>query len=843
MTGSEIRRRFLLHFERRDHLVIPSASLIPVDDPTTLFNSAGMQPLQPFFQGLREPPAPRLASAQKCFRTADLEEVGRTDRHHTFFEMLGNFAPTGAYFKETAIPLAWELITDAEQGFGLPRTRLRVTTHPSDEQARELWRSETDLHPAWIYSNEDNWWGLELGPCGPDSEIWWDRGEGVGCGRPDCYPDHCERFLEFWNLVFPQFDRQPDGSLPALAAPAIDTGMGLERIASIVQGVGSVFETDLLAPIVEFVRQSAQNPGPGSERLIADHLRGMTFAIGDGVLPGNEGRGYVLRRLIRRAALHARRIGMAGPLGEGIRLVVGMYRDQYPYLAAREEPIRAAVAAESERFNRTLAQGMELFEAVAARHGAEIPGVEAFRLHDTFGFPLEMTRELAAEHGLAVDEAGFAAAMAGQRERSRSGGAQHWTDAGALPRSEFVGYSELELESVVVGLRRGGAAVEAASEGDEVEVYLERTPFYAESGGQVGDTGRLTGPAGEVTVEDTRRPFEGVVAHIGRVRVGGLRAGDRVHALSDAGRRRQVMRHHTATHLLNRALEEVLGTRNLQRGSWVGPDHTTFDFPLDRALSGAELERLEARVNEQVRAALPLRVRVMPHAEAVTTGATHLFEERYGEQVRVVCFGDWSCEFCGGTHAATTADVGPVRIASESSIGSGLRRLDLVAGEAAERLIRLRGSQMAELARAFGVAPEQVAGRVDGLRRELREAERRIETLQAELRSAHIQGAGGEPRRREARVPLVLEQVAAAGAGELRPWADRYLEALGGSGVVAVSDGSAIVVKVSRDLACEVRAGDLVKLVGVGGGRPEMATGRLEAGADAAFAALEAHLK
>lgn len=844
MTGAEIRRRFLAHFARHDHLILDSAPLIPADDPTTLFISAGMQPLQPYYLGLRPPPHGRLASCQKCFRAVDLDKIGRTDRHQTFFEMLGNFAPTGGYFKETAIPLAWELVTDPDRGFGLPRERIRVSVHPTDQEARDIWRRETDVDPGWIYDNEENWWGLDVGPCGPDSELWWDRGPEFGCGQPDCKPDHCERFLEFWNLVFPQFDKQPDGSLPPLPRPAIDTGMGLERVTSIVQNVPSNFDTDLFAPIMAFVRESSSGSNQLSERVIADHLRAATFAIADGVLPSNEGRGYVLRRVVRRAALHGRRLGLAAPLAKGVPLVVASMRDQYPYLTEREREVREAVGAEQEAFNRTLERGMEVFEQLAASSRSEIAGPDAFRLHDTFGFPLEVTRELAEERGLSVDEAGFTAAMAAQRARSRRSQGPVWADLKSLPTSQFAGDIELLAEAAVLRLRREGAYVDVADAGDEVEVYLDRSPFYAESGGQVGDTGTLTGPNGEVTVEDTQRPAEGVIAHLGRVRMGRLQVGDPVTAAVDAGRRRQVMRHHTATHLLNRALEELLGRRNLQRGSWVGPDHTTFDFPLDRALTTEELGRLESRVREQVRAALRLHVRMLPYQEAIATGATHLFEEKYGDQVRVVCFGDWSCEFCGGTHVATSADVGLALIKSESSIGRGLRRIDMTVGEAAEAFVRRQLNVLDDVARSLGVPSDQVGGRVAELRRELREAEREVERLRDELRLVRVRGVDGGPRRRPARVPLVLEEVPAAGPDDLRGYADRFLEALGGRGVVVVANDAQFVVKVSTDLAGDYPAQSLVPLLGRGGGgRAELAQGRLTKPAMAAFNEVEASLQ
>ena len=844
MTGSEIRRRFLAFFAAHDHLVIDSAPLVPADDPSTLFISAGMQPLQPYYQGLREPPAERLTSCQKCFRAVDLDNVGRTDRHHTFFEMLGNFTPTGAYFKETAIPLAWEFATDPEAGIGLPQDRLRVTVHPTDEEARVIWQRATGVFPDWIYDNAENWWGLEVGPCGPDSELWWDRGPEYGCGQPDCYPDHCDRFLEFWNLVFPQFNKQPDGSLPPLPRPGIDTGMGLDRVTSIVERVESNFDTDLFAPLLAFVRESAQDVTKTSERVIADHVRAATFVIADGVLPATDGRGYVLRRVLRRAALHARRIGLSRPLAEAVPIVVAQMRDQYPYLPERERDVVEAVAAEQDAFNRTLERGVELFGQLADRSRSEIRGEDAFRLHDTFGFPLELTRELAQERDLAVDEEGFAAAMAEQRERSRRSQDRHWSDLKGLPASEFVGYAELRVDATVTGLRRDGADVTRAREGDEVEVYLDRTPFYAESGGQVGDTGLITGLDGEVLVEDTQRPLEGVVSHLGRVRIGVVQVGDRVVAAVDGPRRRQVMRHHTATHLLNRALEELLGRRNLQRGSWVGPDHTTFDFPLDRALTAQELEHLAERVNAQVRAALPLSTRVLLYQEAVATGATHLFDEKYAERVRVVCLGDWSCEFCGGTHVETSADVGLALITSESSIGSGLRRIDMTVGESADRRVRHQMGLLNEVARSLGVPPDQLPARVADLRRDLREAEREVQRLRDEVRVAHVRGSNGGPRRRPASVPLILEQVSAAGHEDLRGYADRYLEALGGSGVVVVADESNFVVKVSRDLAQAHPAPSLASLLGRGGGnRPELAQGRLTKPAADAFNEVEASLQ
>jgi alanyl-tRNA synthetase len=837
MTGNEIRRRFLEHFASREHKVLPSAPLVPKADPSTLFISAGMQPLQPYYLGLSDPPAPRLASCQKCLRTGDIDEVGKTDRHNTFFEMLGNFTPTGAYFKEVAIPLAWELVTE---GFKMPVDRLRVTIHPTDDEAYEIWTRRTGVRPEHVTRLVDNWWGLGRGPCGPDSEIWWDRGANVGCGLPDCVPDHCERFTEFWNLVFPQFDQQDDGTLVPLARPAIDTGMGLERISYILQGKTNIFETDLLEPLVDHVRQHSSKPTTLSERIIADHVRAATFCIADGVLPSNEGRGYVLRRLIRRASVHARRIGLTVDVSTGVEVAVAIYREHYPELTERQASIVDVVRNESERFQRTIEQGMEQFEKVAARRKSSIPGEEAFMLHDTFGFPLELTRELAEERGIEVDEEGFKAAMLQQRERSRGAIARHWVTVKDLPRSEFTGYTDLSAESRVLALRSGGRAVEAASEGDEVEVFLERTPFYAESGGQVGDTGTISTAGGRIRVDDTQKPAEGVIAHIGTVVTGDVKVGETATAAVDAKRRRAIARHHSATHLLHRALRETLGDNVVQKGSWVGPDHTTFDIPLNRAITKDELARINKRVLEKIREALPFHESHKPYKEAVAQGAMHLFEEKYGDVVRVVCFGDWTCELCGGTHVRNTADVGTALILSESSIGSGLRRIDMVVGDPAdERVLRDR-DLLLDLARSFNAVPEQLPDRLATLRAELKAAERERQKLRDEVRSARVRGGNGL-QVKHGSVDYVTETVDATSDDELKAYADRFLDLLK-SGIVTVVAGDKFVIKVSDDLISKYDANRLKELFGKGGGRPQLVSGRLNVPVADAFKRLDQEL-
>jgi alanyl-tRNA synthetase len=853
LTGNQIRKRFLEHFKSREHLVLPSASLVPHGDPSTLFISAGMQPLKPYYLGLSDPPAPRLASSQKCLRTGDIEEVGKTDRHNTFFEMLGNFAPTGDYFKETAIPLAWELVTKV---FEMPAGRLRVTIHPTDDQAYEIWLAQPAMTADHISRLEDNWWGLGAGPCGPDSEIWWDRGKDVGCGRDDCVPDHCNRFTEFWNLVFPQYDQRgpisgtsgeavlrgvADGSLVPLARPAIDTGMGLERIAYILQGKTNVFETDLLEPIIERIRGFSDKPVTLSERIVADHVRAACFVMLEQITPSNEGRGYVLRRLIRRATVHARRMNMRSQLGGLVGEVVNVMGEAYPELREQSTVIRAGINSEEERFQHTLDQGMEMFERITAKHPQTIPGSEGFKLHDTFGFPIDLTRELAEERGLQVDEEGFRAAMAAQRERSRRELPRGWSAAKDLPRSQFTGYSELTTEASIVALRRAGDSVDRVAEGDDVEVFLDRTPFYAESGGQIGDTGAIKTESGLLRVEDTQKPAEGVIAHLGSVVTGELRVGQAATAAVDVGRRRQIARHHSATHLLHKALRETLGENVVQKGSWVGPDHTTFDIPFNRPISKDELAHINRRVMEKVRAALPFHGSQKPYKEAVAQGAMHLFDEKYGDIVRVVCFGDWTCELCGGTHVNNSADVGNAVIVSESSIGSGLRRIDMVVGEAADDLVRRDRELLAELARSFNSSPEQLPVRVQALRAQLKEAEQRLKALSEELRSARVKGGDGVEVK-QGKVPFVTETVKASTPEELAAYADRYLD-LVKSGVVTVVAGDMFVIKVSKDLTSEYDATRLAGLVGKGGGQKHLARGKLNGAPEEAFKRLEEALR
>ena len=855
MTGNEIRRRFLEHFASREHLVLPSAPLVPHGDPSTLFISAGMQPLQPYYLGLSEPPAPRLASAQKCLRTGDIDEVGKTDRHNTFFEMLGNFAPTGDYFKETAIPLAWELVTT---GFAMPVDRLRVTVHPSDDASFEIWTSQTGIAAEHVTRLADNWWGLGRGPCGPDTEIWWDKGREAGCGQPDCYPDHCARFTEFWNLVLPEYDQRADladppttaeaikrgiseGALVRLARPAIDTGMGLERISFILQGKGNLFESDLFEPLMNRIRELADKPNAVSERIVADHVRAASFVMLEPVAPSNEGRGYVLRRLIRRAALHGQRMRMHSQVGDLVDEVAAVMGEAYPELVGQKNLIRAGINQEAARFQRTVEQGLEQFERILSRSGTLVSGADAFRLHDSWGFPIELTRELASERGASVDEGGFSHEMAAQRDRSRSSFRSHMVSIRDVRPSRFVGYTKTATRTRIQRLRhtygdeRLDNDVQEVQEGDTVLVCLDETPFYAEAGGQVGDTGTITGPNGVIRVEDTQKIGIGGIAHLGVVERGTVNQTETVSAEIDVKRRTQIARHHTATHLLHKALREALGPTVVQKGSWVGPDHTTFDIPLDRAMSLDELTKVNRLISEKVREHLSVKAEEKPFQEAIASGAMHLFEEKYGETVRVVCAGDWTCELCGGTHVKNTADIGTAVIVSESSIGSGLRRIDMVVGEAADELVRRDRELLTDLGRSFNVSPSVLPQRIEALRAQLKEAEREREKLRRE----RIGGDGMAVRH--GRVDYVAETVDATNVDELKSYADRYLEKVK-SGIVTVVAGDKFVIKVSKDLTAQYDANRLKDLFGKGGGPSHLVTGTLTVPADEAFKRLEREL-
>ena len=894
-TGAEIRARFIEYFAERGHTVVPSASLVPAGDQTLLFTNSGMVQFKDALTGVEKRDYTRAVDYQRCLRVAgkhnDFEEVGRTPRHHTLFEMLGNWS-FGDYFKREAILWAWDFLT---RDLGIPGERLAATVYTTDDVAHAVWKDEIGLPPERLVrwgdfpaGDEKNWWRMaDVGPCGPCSELHFDRGAHLSEG-PECLPDHsehCPRWLEVWNLVFMEFELHPDRSLTPLPAPGIDTGMGLERIASVVQGVTSNYDTDLFAPIHERMRQLlGQDPDAFEEQrfsyqVIADHSRAVTFLIGDGVLPSNEGRGYVLRRIMRRAIRHGRLLGRTEPfLGETAKVVIDTMSDAYPHLAERRDEILGVIEREERQFNRTLEAGVGILEEalipltdaerVVGRQAESLPadapvlpGAVAFRLHDTYGFPIDLTVELAAEYGVRTDLAGFEDALAEQRERSRSGTKAELARTaelaslynGILSRTaptEFLGYEQTAADGRVVAIVRDGVEYESLEAVPEVELraaaaaraelILDRTPFYAESGGQVADTGRILAADGTslFEVDDVQRvagtQTAGLTVHRG-VLHGAVRVGDVVRAEVDAERRAHTMRNHTGTHLLHRALRNVVGDRARQAGSLVHPDYLRFDFPFDRALTDEEKREIEAEVRRVVRDDRPVTIEWMTMAEAQAAGADAFFDEKYGERVRTIKVEGFSHELCGGTHCRASGQIGTFLITGERSIGSGMRRIEAVTGETADRVVADRLASLDRAAAAVGAkSPDALEERIAALQDELRTAKQRLKA-----------GAAGGGRPRPGELAAKAEEVAPgvafvgwtgdmASIDELKGLAKDVRGSLP-SGVIAVgldADEPQLFVTVSDDLVERgIAAGPLVqeavtRIDGRGGGRPQMAQGK-----------------
>ena len=846
LPAADIRERYQRFFEARGHTRVPPAPLLAKDDPTLLFTNSGMVQFKRVLTGEEQRDYRRAVDSQPCLRVAgkhnDFEEVGRTPRHQTLFEMLGNWS-FGDYFKREAIGWAWEFLTDE---LGIPPERLAATVYTDDDEAYGIWTDEIGLPPERVVrwgniaeGDDHNFWQMaDVGPCGPCSEIHYDRGPELSEG-PDCIPDHsehCPRWLEFWNLVFMQYDRAADGTLTPLPFQSVDTGMGLERMASILQGVDSNYRTDLFEPIVQRLAAVIGHDPETVEaerfsyQVVADHSRAMTFLLAEGVEPSNEGAGYVLRRIMRRAVRHGRLLGIGEPfLRETCAVVVDLMGDAYPHLRAARDRTLDAVAAEEERFARTLAAGSERLAQLvhATAEGGHISGEEAFRLHDTFGFPIDLTVEIAAESGVGVDRDGFEAAMNAQRERSRGERRAGYRSDPALAAhvSEFIGYP-----NETVGEDLEVLAVRPARDDGPAAVVLARTPFYAEGGGQVGDRGELIGPDGRLTVTDTQRDGTAIV-HLGTLD-GDLHAGERVTARVDIERRLAAARNHTATHLLHRALRDVLGEQAKQAGSWVGPDGLRFDFPADRSTPREALTRVEAIVNEQVRNNLEVTPTWMSLAEAQASGADMFFGEKYvPESVRVVTCGTFSRELCGGTHLAATGQIGSFRITGESSIGAGLRRIEAVTGAGAEALIETRLDALRTAAQLLGAREEDVPTRVEALMTRAREAEHgggaarpagpRLDAAAA-LRDAQQAGE----------TSVVVQLYPEADMSALRGLVDDLRGATGRFVAVVAGrrDGQpSLVVAASRDLAGEgfdaaavVRAA-APRIKGGGGGRADLA--------------------
>ena len=845
---------------------MPSSSLIPPsNDPTVLLTTAGMQQMTPFFLGLEQPPALRLTSIQKCFRTVDIDEVG-DESHLTFFEMLGNFS-VGDYFKRDAMRFAWDFLTNE---LGIAPWRLSVTVYPDDAEARRLWPEVVGLPPERIHNDPDNIWGPvgDSGPCGPNSEIYCDRGAQHGCGEPDCGPNcpRCDRYLEIWNLVFMEWFQEPDGARHDLEKKNIDTGMGLERISLIMQDVASVYDTDLYLPVIERaaqlagVRYKSDAAADRSLRVIGDHGRAVTFLVADGVLPGNEGRAYVLRRVLRRAVRHGRILGIERPfLNEIADVVIAEFADQYPELRGRRETIRRVIAHEEEAFSRTLATGIARFEALAnatrTAGSTRLPGVEVFRLYDTSGFPVELTRELAAEAGLDIDQPGFDAALEERRRQSRAtakefedssrGRVALYAEAKGAP-VEFLGYEATTNEATITDLFSVDGSVEQVAAGEYAELVLDRTAFYGESGGQVGDTGVIATDTGTFRVDDTQRPGANLIVHRGAVTEGFVRVGQPARATVNAERRLAIRRNHTATHVLHRALRMVLGEETHQAGSLVAPDRLRFDFTSNQALGPLGLERVSTIANDIVLNDELVDVAYTSYREAVERGAMALFGEKYGDVVRIVSIPGYSTELCGGTHVARTGEIGPILVLSEASIGSGVRRIEALTGvEALKQLTRAQ-AMATEVSRTLRTSMEEAPRELRALQDQLREREREIDALRVRLASADIEKLVSQTVDvRGARV--LATRLDTGDRDTLLQVGDRLRDKLG-SGVIVlgglINEQPALVAMVTRDVVA--RGGHAGKLVqelaplvgGRGGGRPELAQGggSNAAGLDAALA-------
>jgi len=861
MKLDDIRKKFLDYFEAHGHRVVPSSSLVPQNDPTLLFTNAGMNQFKDMFLGQEKRDYARATSSQKCFRASgkhnDLENVGRTARHHTFFEMLGNFS-FGDYFKKEAIGFAWELLTSE---YGLPKQRLWVTVFEHDDEAEKLWREVTDVDPARLVrmGEKDNFWAMgEVGPCGPCSEIIMDQGPGVGCGRETC-DIHCDcgRFLELWNLVFMQSNRDASGRMTPLPHPSIDTGMGLERITAVLQGVQSNYDTDLFRAIIARIEELADKRygqdvhQDVSMRIIAEHSRAMAFLIADGVLPANEGRGYVLRRVMRRAGRHAKLLGLDEPvLFQVADRVVDLMAGAYPQLKEKRRYLQEAIRAEEERFLQTLDTGLRLLREETEKHGRKkkpwtLPGEVAFRLYDTYGFPLDLTETIGDDEGFVVDKEGFERAMAAQRERAR----EHWKGSGDQAvaaiykeikhdgiRTEFTGYKEARTGAKVKVLLAGDRRIESFDRaGGEFQLITDRTPFYGEQGGQLGDTGVISAspsgqPAMQAVVTDTKKPLEDLYVHHCRLVSGSLRVGDPLEMAVDDERRQDIARNHSATHLLQWALRDTLGEHVQQKGSLVAPDRLRFDFTHFSPISAEELLEVERKVNARVRENAAVEVSVQPYQEALWKGAIALFGEKYGEEVRMVEMGDFSLELCGGTHTARTGDAGVFKIVSETGVAAGVRRIEALTGRGAVVYLQQQDQTIRQAAGLLKGSPSELVSKIERLQEE-------VKSLKKELKAAREQKSlGGEEglldQVQEVNgVRLLAAEVAIPDPRALRDFSDRVRAKLRSGVLVLASqaEGKAyLLVAVSKDLQDRFHAGkiaqELAPLVGgKGGGRPDLA--------------------
>jgi len=852
MTSDEIRRSFLQFFAGRGHRIVSSSSLVPKNDPTLLFTNAGMNQFKGVFLTEETRDYVRATTSQKCVRAGgkhnDLENVGITARHHTFFEMLGNFS-FGDYFKKGAIEFAWDLLI---RQWGLPKEKMWITIYLEDDEAFDLWRQIVPEDRIVRLGEKDNFWAMgETGPCGPCSEIIIDQGEGIGCGRPECKVGcDCDRFLELWNLVFMQFNRDLEGKFHPLAKPCIDTGMGLERISAILQGVQSNYDTDLFRPLiheVETIGRVAYGKDPRADisiRVIADHSRAATFLISDGVLPSNEGRGYVLRRIMRRAIRHGKMLGIEGAfLDRTSSKVVELMRGAYPELIETENFVAKVIRNEEERFSETLDSGLKILREELARlkkgEGKTLSGEVVFRLYDTFGFPPDLTDEILREEGLAYDQAGFQAQMEEQRQKSK----QSWQGIGEGKAKEiyrrivnegtgstFTGYEDLQSESKILKLIRDDEVVPSANEGEEVEVITEKTPFYGEAGGQVGDRGVIFHEAYSLEVIDTLKPVEGLSVHKARVKRGKVKEGMDASLRVDPGRRRAVALNHTATHLLQAVLRETLGDHVRQAGSLVTPDRLRFDFTHFAAIEKKDLARIEALINEKIRENLALDTRIMSVEEALQLGAMALFGEKYGEKVRVVMIADFSMELCGGTHTGRSGDIGLFKIVSETGVAAGVRRIEALTGEGAYELIRREEEELERLGQILKASPGEVFQKTDRLLQRQKELERELLSLQGKLGHQEVLDLLSRTKVVKG-IKVLSSRVDGKDPRQMRDFVDQ-LKARMGSGIVLLGGQSqnkvSLIVGVTSDLTKRYSANDLIKKIsiligGTGGGRADFA--------------------
>ncbi len=873
-SAQDLRQAFIRYFEQQGHQAVPSSPLIPQADPTLLFTNAGMVQFKDVFTGVEKRPYRRAVTSQKCVRAGgkhnDLENVGRTARHHTFFEMLGNFS-FGDYFKEDAIRFGWEFLT---QTVGLSKDRMWVTVFQEDREAEELWK-KIGVRPSRIVrcGEKDNFWQMaDTGPCGPCSEIHFDQGEAVpGDDTPNGAGD---RVIEIWNLVFMQFNRDASGTLHPLPRPSIDTGMGLERLAAVGQGVHSNYDSDLFTPLLAAIagragsRYGEKETSDRSMRVIADHLRAITFLMADGILPSNEGRGYVLRRILRRAARHGRLLGIVEPfLHELSGAVVQQMGAVYPEVRTAAGTIAEATRGEEERFIATLDQGLPILNDMITKTRAAgrivLPGMDVFKLYDTYGFPMDLIQEACREQNMTVDMEGFDQAIEEQRTRARkTGGFEQDTArpavaelAGRLGSTRFVGYDHLESDGLLQAILKGERMVKEAAEGDEVELALDVTPFYAEGGGQVGDQGVLVGPEGRIAIKETTRPLPNLILHKGMVEAGRIREGEQLRMTVNRSTRQDAARNHTATHLVHAALRDLLGPHVKQYGSLVAPNRLRFDFAHFRPLSSRDIDDIESTVNDEIRKNEQVRTEVMSIQDAVAKGALAFFGDKYGDQVRVVTVESFSKELCGGTHCRHTGEIGLFRIVSETGVAAGVRRLEAQTGSGALAVMKKLEADIRELSDLLKVGPSELVNKTRKVMTQLKDKERELEELKLKMASGSAVAATSKTI---AGVPVHVQRTDGLDVNGMRALADQLRDKLK-SGVVALGaatdDGKVVLlVVVTKDLVGRLKAGDLIKTMaaevgGTGGGRPEMAQAggkdpsRLDAALEKVFGLVERALE